>query len=138
VLIFLALAGQQAVGSAGAAAQARNDAPLQPIAYTVRFEPASHVAQIDAAFPTDHRPTIDVMMAIWSPGFYRIENYATRVRSISARTDRGTPVGIASTKTNRWRVETNGASSVVVSYRLYCVARSVTSNSVNDDFGVLK
>jgi predicted metalloprotease with PDZ domain len=121
---------------AAPAAQTRNGA-VQPITYTVRFEPASHVAQIDAAFPTDHRPAIDVMMAIWSPGFYRIENYATRVRSISARTDRGTPVGIASTKTNRWRVETNGASSVVVSYRLYCVERSVTTNSVNDDFAVL-
>ena len=80
------------------AEQSRDGTPLQPIAYTVRFEPASHVVQIDATFPTDRRPAIDVMMAIWSPGFYRIENYATRVRSISARTDRGTPVGIAPTR----------------------------------------
>src|SRR5437899_5632341 len=117
--------------------QSRDGTPLQPIAYTVRFEPASHVVQIDATFPTDRRPAIDVMMAIWSPGFYRIENYATRVRSISARTERGTPVGIAPTRRNRWRVETGGAAAVVVSYRLYCVERSVTTNTVNEDFAVL-
>ena len=128
-----AKAGRPAV----VAGQSRAVQPLQPIAYTVRFEPAAHVAEIDATFPTDRRSAIDVMMAIWSPGFYRIENYANRVRSISARTDQGTPVGIASTRPNRWRVETAGASSVVVSYRLYCVERSVTTNSVNDDFAVL-
>ena len=110
---------------------------LQPIAYTVRFEPASHVAQVDATFPTDGRPSIDVMMAIWSPGFYRIENYATRVRSISARTSRGTAVGIAPIRRNRWRVDTAGAPAVVVSYRLYCVERSVTTNWVSDELAIL-
>jgi predicted metalloprotease with PDZ domain len=120
-----------------AAAQSRDIPPLQPIAYTLRFETASHVAQVDATFPTDGRPSIDVMMAIWSPGFYRIENYATRVRSISAHTDRGRPIGIAPTRPNRWRVDTSGAPSVVVSYRLYCVERSVTTNWVSDELAVL-
>ena len=119
------------------AEQSRDGTPLQPIAYIVRFEPATHFAQIDATFPTDRRSSIDVMMAIWSPGFYRIENYANRVRSISARTDRGAPVGIAPTRPNRWRVETGGAAAVVVSYRLYCVERSVTTNTVNEAFAVL-
>jgi predicted metalloprotease with PDZ domain len=120
-----------------ARAQSRVLPAPQPIAYIVRFEPATHFAQIDATFPTDRRSSIDVMMAIWSPGFYRIENYANRVRSISARTDRGVPVGIAPTRPNRWRVETGGAGAVVVSYRLYCVERSVTTNTVNEAFAVL-
>jgi len=123
--------------AAHTAEQSRDGTPLQPIAYTVRFEPAAHVTQIDATFPTDGRPSIDVMMATWSPGFYRIENYATRVRSISARTDRGAPIGIAPTRSNRWRVEAAGAASIVVSYRLYCVERSVTTNWVSDEFAVL-
>src|SRR6476660_6977228 len=38
------------------AEQSRDGTPLQPIAYTVRFEPASHVVQIDATFPTDRSP----------------------------------------------------------------------------------
>ena len=120
-----------------ATAQSRVLPASQPIAYIVRFEPSTHFAQIDATFPTDRRSSIDVMMAIWSPGFYRIENYANRVRSISARTDRGAPVGIAPTRPNRWRVETGGAAVVVVSYRLYCVERSVTTNTVNEAFAVL-
>jgi predicted metalloprotease with PDZ domain len=34
---------------------------------------------------------------------------------------------------NRWRFETGGDAAVVVSYRLYCVERSVTTNTVNED-----
>jgi predicted metalloprotease with PDZ domain len=121
---------------AAPAAQTRNGA-VQPITYTVRFEPATHVAQIDATFPTDRRSSIDVMMAIWSPCFYRVENYATRIRSISARNDHGTAVGVAPIRPNRWRVDTNGAPSVTVSYRLYAVERSVTTNWVSDEYAIL-
>jgi len=136
LIVFLAVVAQ-AFRPANAAAQSRAVSTSQPIAYTVRFEPASHVAQVDATFPTDGRPSIDVMMAIWSPGFYRIENYATRVRSISARTSRGAAAGIAPIRRNRWRVDTAGAPAVVVSYRLYCVERSVTTNWVSDELAVL-
>ena len=66
-----------------------------PIRYTVRFVARSaHLADVEAAFPTDGRASIDLMMAIWSPGFYKVEDYATRVRDVSAharRTARRSP-----------------------------------------------
>ncbi len=109
-----------------------------PIAYTITFPAAqSHLADVEATFPTDGRASLDLMMAIWSPGFYRVEDYATRVREISARTSTGSPLTVEHAQKNRWRVDVHGASAVVVSYRVFCNERSVTTNSVSDDYAVL-
>ena len=42
-------------------------------------------------------------MAIWSPGFYRVEDYATRVRDLAARTPDGTALPVEQPQKNRWR-----------------------------------
>src|SRR5262249_1224238 len=108
-----------------------------PIAYTVRFEPASHVARVSATFPADGRATIDLMMAVWSPGFYRVENYATRVADLSARAPDGGTLRVERPQPNRWRVDTRGAAAVVVEYGVRCTERSVTTNFVGDEYAVL-
>ena len=41
--------------------------------------------------------------------------------------------GLAPMRRNRWRFETGGDAAVVVAYRLYCVERWVTTNTVNED-----
>jgi predicted metalloprotease with PDZ domain len=109
-----------------------------PISYTITFAAlASHLAEVDATFPAEGRASIDLMMPIWSPGFYRVENYATRVQTIAARTTTGTSLAIEHPQDNRWHIETHGASSVVVSYRLLCNERSVTTNFVGEEYAVL-
>src|ERR1043166_2465213 len=110
---------------------------LEPIRYAVAFDPKAHLATVDATFPTEGRPSVDVMMAIWSPGFYRIENYATRIQTIAAKTASGGSAAIEQTSKNRWRIDARNAQAIVVSYQLLCNERSVTTNSVNDEFAVL-
>ena len=34
--------------------------------------------------------SIEIMMAVWSPGFYRVEGYADQVENLEARTTDGT------------------------------------------------
>ena len=64
----------------------------EPIVYTVRFpSPEKHAAEVEATIPTGGRPSIELMMAVWSPGFYRVEDYARKVEDLSARTPDGTP-----------------------------------------------
>jgi len=111
---------------------------LEPIVYTVKFpSPDKNVAEVAAVFPTDKRPSVEIMMAVWSPGFYRVEDYAQRVEGLIARTTEGGPLAVDSTRKNRWRIKTNGLSKVVVSYRLSCKQSSVTTNYVGDDLAVL-
>jgi predicted metalloprotease with PDZ domain len=110
----------------------------EPIAYAVKFpEPDKHYALVEATIPAAGRDTVELMMPVWSPGFYRVENYAKQIQDLAARTPDGKPLPVEQTKKNRWKIQTKGAPAVVVSYRLTCASRSVTNNWVGDDMAVL-
>lgn len=130
----LTLSGLVWVPSLGARA-------AEPIIYSVKFPaPETRIAEVEAIFPTGKRAEIELMMPIWSPGFYRVEDYASRVQSLSARTSDGRMLVVEQTQKNRWRVQTGGASTAHVSYKLLCNGRSVTTNitSLQNSPGRLK
>jgi predicted metalloprotease with PDZ domain len=110
----------------------------EPIIYSVKFPaPDTRIAEVEATFPTGRRAAIELMMPVWSPGFYRVEDYASRVQSLSARTTDGKTLSVEQSSKNRWRIETTGAPTVLVSYKLLCNGRSVTTNWVGEDLLVL-
>ncbi|HKB02998.1 MAG TPA: hypothetical protein VKD90_12310 [Gemmataceae bacterium] len=126
------------VGLVGPASRARPAPPVEPIPYTVRFPaPDKHIAEVEASYPTDGRASVELMLPVWTPGFYRVENYASQVQDLSARTLDGKALQVEQPKKNRWTVPTRGAKRVVVSYKLKCESRSVTTNWVGDDLMVL-
>src|SRR5262249_18488283 len=105
---------------------------LEPIVYTVRVPaPDTHFVEVEALVPTDGRASVDLMMPVWSPGYYRIENYAEKVDNVVARTPDGKALTAEKTSKNRFRVSTDSRPSVVVSYRVFCNQRSVTTNNVS-------
>jgi predicted metalloprotease with PDZ domain len=111
---------------------------LESIIYNLKVPaPETHIAEIEAIVPAGTGTSIDIMMATWSPGFYRVEDYAKRVQTLSARTSDGVPLEVEATRKNRWRIQTRGGHKVVVSYRLICEQSSVTTNYVGDKLGVI-
>jgi predicted metalloprotease with PDZ domain/catechol 2,3-dioxygenase-like lactoylglutathione lyase family enzyme len=109
-----------------------------PVAHEVSFPaPALHVANIVSAVPTDGQSSVELMMSRWTPGFYRIENYASDVQDLIAALPTGQRLAIEKTTPNRWRVETQGEPVVLVSYRLTCERGSVSRNYVGEDFAVI-
>ncbi len=116
----------------------RYDRRLPAIVYRVRFpEPARNYALVDAAIPTGKQPSVELMMPVWTPGYYRVEDYAAKVRDLTARTPDGAAPAVERVKPNRWRVPTGGAATVHVSYKLTCTGRSVTGNWVGTDLAML-
>src|SRR5437660_514371 len=84
-------------------AAARADRALQPILYTVRVTaPATHDADVEGTFPTGRRATIDLMMPVWTPGFYRADDYAGKVAQITARTHDGRPLLVDAGRPAGW------------------------------------
>ena len=78
-----------------------------PIVYTVRVTaPDTHYVDVDATVPTDGRDAIELMMPIWSPGYYRVEDYAGRVDRVAARSAAGAELAIEKPQPNRWRIRT--------------------------------
>jgi len=59
------------------AALPRDARAAEPIVYTVKTPaPDTHLAEIEATVPAPATPAIDLMMPIWTPGFYKVEDYA--------------------------------------------------------------
>jgi predicted metalloprotease with PDZ domain len=110
---------------------------LDPIVYTLRVPaPETHYAEIEAIVPTGRRAAIDLMMPIGSPGYYREEQYADQVDNVRALARDGAALEVEKPQRNRWRVHTGGRPSIVLSYRVFCNQRSVTTNFVGEDYGV--
>jgi predicted metalloprotease with PDZ domain len=110
---------------------------LEPITYTIKFaEPGRHVAEVEAVYPTEGRAAIELMMPVWTPGFYRVENYAAKVLHLSAHTPDGQALRVEQPNRNRWSIPSSGAKEVLVSYKLKCNSRSVTTNWVGEDMAV--
>jgi hypothetical protein len=64
--------------------------PPEPIRYTFRvIDAAKHIAEVDARIPSSGQPMVDLMMPIWTPGFYRVEDHAGRVQSLVAKAPDG-------------------------------------------------
>jgi predicted metalloprotease with PDZ domain len=118
-----------------ARAQAR---PLEPLVYTIRFpEPATKTFAVEIAVPSERRESVDLMMAIWSPGFYGIQNYADRVTAFTATAVDGTALEVIKPTPSRWTVKAGGRPSFKVSYTLSAPRGSNLSNGVTDTSAVI-
>ena len=111
---------------------------LEPIRYTVTFAaPHTHYLEVEASYPTEGRPAIDLMMAVWTPGSYLIREYERNVEALTAADPARSPLAVEKTRKNRWRITTNGASTVWVRYRVYAHEMSVRTNWVDDEFAMI-
>ena len=86
-------------------AASRNAA--EPIQYTVAFPaPHTHYAEITAVVPTSRRPTVELMMAVWTPGSYLVREFERNVEGVAATTS-GRPLTVEKSDKNRWRITTS-------------------------------
>jgi predicted metalloprotease with PDZ domain len=109
------------------------------LVYTVNLlEPDAHLVDITLELSSDGRAPLELMMPIWSPGFYRVEAYAEQVQRFAAHTPEGTALAIERPAPNRWRIHVPDAASMIrVTYRLVCTSSTVTTNWIGTDFAIL-
>src|SRR6187431_1433621 len=123
VVAFLSLAPR----ALAIPAQAPQGPP--PLVYTLRFpEPASKTFNVEMVVPTEGRASVDLMMAIWSPGFYGLQNYARQVSAFAATASDGTALEVTKPSDSRWTVAAAGRPSFTVTYTLAAPRGSNLSN----------
>jgi len=79
------------------------------------------------------RPTLHLVMPKWSPGAYRIGNYADGVRDLKVIGADGTELEITQMDGNSWSVATAGQSELHVSYSKSAARRRRFGGSTNDE-----
>jgi predicted metalloprotease with PDZ domain len=105
---------------------------LQPVRYTVSFPaPQTNYAEVVAEIPAAGQSSVELFMPVWTPGSYLVREYARNVEDVKG------PGAVVKTSKNRWRVDTGGAATVRVSYRIYCHEMSVRTNWVEGSFALL-
>ncbi|MEQ1897332.1 MAG: PDZ domain-containing protein [Vicinamibacterales bacterium] len=116
-------------------AEAQN---LEPLRYSLGFPaPYTHYIEVSASIPTGGAASVELMMAVWTPGSYLVREYARHVEALVARTPTGAGLAVEKSAKNRWRVQTGGAATVNLTYRVYGREMSVRTNWVDADFALV-
>ena len=101
---------------------AENQIPARgvDIAYTVTIKnPASHLYDIEMSIKGIRETSVSVSMPAWSPGIYRIENYARNVQDFRASNTRNQPLKWEQTDKQTWRIGKQAADDVEVRYQVF-------------------
>ena len=76
-------------------------------------------------------------MAIWSPGFYGLQNYADRVSKVEAHAADGTALDISKPSPSRWTVAAGGRPSFTLTYTVAAPRGSNLGNGVTETSAVV-
>jgi len=108
-----------------------------PIRYKVSFPaPQTNFLEVEATVPTDGRPSVELFMAVWTPGSYLIREYERNVEDVKA-TAAGRALAVEKPLKNRWRITTGGAREITVTYRVFSHEMTVRSNWVEAEFAMI-
>jgi predicted metalloprotease with PDZ domain len=134
----LALVGFLLVyGSGNLLAQAP-DANRDAVRYRLSFPAAAtHYVEVEAVYPTEGRPRLDLMMPVWAPGSYLVREFSRHVEGITATTPDGKAQAILKTSKNHWSAQTGGARELVVRYRVYGREMGVRTNWIEARFALI-
>ena len=110
----------------------------EPVRHTLSFSDAvHHNVDVQSIFPVEGEDPLEIAMAVWIPGFYKVLDFSQYVETIEASTSAGAPLVIEKIRKNSWRIETKGESRVIVTYRVYGRELLTLANSVNADYAAL-
>lgn len=116
-----------------------NRAGAQPeISFTVSMsKPSTHLFEVEIRVRGARLPSqVNLIMPVWTPGSYLIREYERNVQDFAAA-DAASERSLAWQKINKdtWRIETNGARELRVTYRVYANDLTVRTNELNDRHG---
>jgi predicted metalloprotease with PDZ domain len=101
---------------------AENQIPARGVSieYTVSIKnPTSHIYDVEIQIKGIRESSVSVSMPAWSPGVYRIENYARNVQDFHATNTRNQSLSWEQTDKQTWRIAKQNTDDVEVRYQVY-------------------
>ena len=104
------------------------------LVYTIKMEnPEWHFFQVQLACKGIKKDFIDFKMPIWTPGYYQRLDYAKNVQRLKATDENGKELKFEKTADNTWRVFSNNANAVNLSYEVKTERSFVATPYVDDN-----
>jgi predicted metalloprotease with PDZ domain len=105
-----------------------------PVVFTVSMpQPANHIFHVNMRVSGLAGETQDFKMPVWTPGYYRVIDYARNVSNLNPRDSAGHELAWEKTTRNTWRIVTGGAASVTVDYDVYGFTRFGAQNYLDEN-----
>lgn len=76
-------------------------------------------------------------MPVWTPGSYMVREFSRHIDMFKAINQEGKSLSWSKTSKNQWQIQTGGADTVVISYRVYANELTVRTSLVNDEHAML-
>jgi predicted metalloprotease with PDZ domain len=106
---------------------------LDQLMYTISVpDPASKTISVKMVVPIDIQDSVILMMPIWGPGMYRLQNYGNGVAEFTAKGADGAPLGVTKPRGSRWVIQTGKQPTITVEYTVRATRGSNLSNGVTD------
>ncbi len=104
------------------------------ISYTVSMsKPTTHLIEVVMKLNWANMPAkAEVKMPVWTPGSYLVREYARHVQDFTASSGSG-KLNWRKINKNTWEIDTKGAKSISVIYRVYANELTVRTNELNDE-----
>lgn len=105
---------------------------------TVSMEdPTHHYYQIEMMFPARNMTRREIMMPAWTPGSYKIRDFARHVEAFTALDLNNTPLPWEKKDKATWEIQTNANQPFKVLYRVFSRDFTVRTNYLDSFYGFL-
>ena len=105
------------------------------IDYTVEVaDPQSHLLHVTADVKNIRQPRLDLSLPAWTPGLYRVENYARNVLRFKVSDARGARLPHTLVRKQTWRVDTRNLERIKVAFDYRADKLAVNQAKVSEDF----
>ena len=91
---------------------------------------------VRSEFPVSDAMT-ELLMPNWTPGSYRLREYAANVYRVSAISSDGTALGLQKIAKDRWQVSTGDARTLVVEYEVFTPALNVSTSWASREYSLI-
>ena len=88
--------------------------------YTFKINnPAQHFIQIVTEVVINNRPNVSLKLPSWRPGRYELGDFAKNIKDFIVKDEFGNVLSFQKVAKDEWLVNTNGVTTIVVSYLYY-------------------
>jgi len=105
--------------------------------YTLSMpEPWTHLFHVEIVYdglPASEQ-SLELIMPVWRTGRYVLFDFAGDVQEFAATNGGGGPLTFAKTDKSTWKIDTRGASTVKVSYKVYADEFDMRTKGLNDQY----
>ena len=105
------------------------------ISYEVAMpEPHTHYYEVKMKVSDYEKDHFDIQMPVWSPGSYLVREFSKSVEAVNATFNKKLLKAEQINK-NTWRIHSEKANNVVISYRVYAYELSVRTSFIDASHG---